>query len=438
MRREDAIDLAEGLDGDEHVWVDCKEDYYIKGTEYLEAEFVKDVQSLANALCDRDKRYLLIGVDDGGDIVGVDSEADDDSVDQRHILSFEADDLQDIVDARLSRAPQLSLSTFEKDGNRFAVLGVEGVEKPPIVTTSTLIDDSGNTHLTENEIWVRKSSGKKEADKDELETLIEHRVDQVRDSLMSGIRRVVELDPDTIAAVGDLEPREGVEADITFEVDEEGDYTVNSRLTGRTFNSLQTEVDSDLAKRERNPNHFIDKADLMRYYANSDEVPEDVEAISLYAESALNEWLPGTFWLSKLDVSEHRDFLKSVPDENPVRNTVCKSLLIADMEEAFEEYVSSSSSMRSPRFDQRAYRRLFDSPLEERFNKVCGQHSKIEYAGLSIELEYDTIDRDSITENIGKIARKWLECDSDNQRSKLKYAIKDLELMLAVETLGES
>lgn len=436
MDRERALETLQELEGDEHEWVDYKEDYYIKGAAYLEAEFVKDVQALANALTTRNERYLFIGVDDGGSVVGVDGDATERSASTRHVLSFEEDDLQEILDSRLSPGPRISLHTYEEDGDQFAVLVVRRVDKPPCVTTSTLTDDSGDPKLRENEIWIRKASGKKEVNRDEIENLIEYRIDQVRDSLMRGIRRVVELDPDTIAAVGDLQPQEGVEADITFAVDEEGDYTVNSRLTDRTFHSLKSEVDADLGKRDKNESYYIDIHDLMRYYASHDEVPKDRDAVQILAESALYNWLPGTFWLAELDRDDHISFLQSVPDENPIRNTVCKCLVIAGERETFEDYVSNSTSMRSPRFTVRDYRNLFDESMEEKYSALHSQHPRIQHGDVNLSLDFDSLDSDTIHENIPKIAREWQGCSDDTQRSRLKYAIKDLEIALATEVLA--
>jgi len=438
MNQERALELLEELNGDEHEWVDYKEDYYIKGAAYLEGEFVRDLQALANALTSRDERYLFIGCDNEGNVIGVDGDAGDQNSEPRHVLSFEEDDLQEIIDARLTPGPRISLHTFQEDGDQFVVLVVRRVKKPPCVTTSQLIDDDGDTKLRENELWIRKASGKKEANRDELENLIEYRIDQVRDSLMKGIRRVVELDPDTIAAVGDLQPQEGVEADITFEVDKEGDYTVNSRLTDRTFHSLKSEVDADLGKRDKNESYYVDIHDLMRYYANHAEVPKDPDAIQILAESALYNWLPGTFWLAELETDEHREFLCSVPDENPIRNTVCKSLVLAGEQDAFDDYISNSSSMRYPRFRVRDYRDLFDQSLQERYSELRSQHPRIRHGAVDLNMDYAALDGDTIGENIPKIAAEWIDCGDDSTRSRLKYVIKDLELVLTAELLGPS
>jgi len=116
MKKEQAIKLVEELDGDEHEWIDYKQDYYVKGTAHIESEFVRDIQSLANALTNRDERYLFIGIDNDGNLIGVDNDATDKENHPRHILSFEEDDLQEIIDARLSPGPRVSLHTFKEGG----------------------------------------------------------------------------------------------------------------------------------------------------------------------------------------------------------------------------------------------------------------------------------------------------------------------------------
>jgi hypothetical protein len=431
MNKEEALELIDELGGDEQAWVDLKSDYYIKGNPYLEAEFVKDVQSLANILDARKDRYLLIGCDEDDGVVGVSEEADNTDAESRHILSFEADDLQDIIDSRLSPGPQLSLYTFNEDGLRFAVLVVNRIKKPPCVTTSKLEDvDDGSVELRENEIWVRKSSGKKEVDRDEFESIVEYRLKQERASLMRGIRRVVELDPESIATIGDLEPNEKAEADITFSIDEEGDYTVSSEVTRDSFTKLSHDLEADIHRRESNPGHYTSLFDLMRYYAGYDKLRLDDDAVRLLAESALKNWIPGILWLDQVEPDQATEVIQSVPDEHSIRTTVCKVLVLLGDRETFDHYLSESHSISNPRFDADNYREQFGQSADSQLEAIGKILDRVEYDDFELEMDYESFDDDELRTLISKVASVWLECGDDDTCKDLKYALVNLELAL--------
>jgi hypothetical protein len=435
MDKDEALRLLSELGGDEHVWVDLKSDYYIKGSPYLEAEFVKDIQSMANAIDEREERYLLIGCDEEEGVVGVPDGAEDESSETRHILSFDEDDLQEIIDSRLSPGPQISLHTFENEGLTFGVLVITRIEKPPCITTSKLEDvDAGNVELRENEIWMRKASGKKEVDRDEFQTIVDYRIDQERESLMRGIRRVVELDPDSIATIGELEPNEKAEADITFSIDDEGDYTVSSEVTRDSFTELSHDLEADIHRRNSNPKHYTSLYDLMRYYSGYDQLDLDKDAIRLLTESALKHWIPGVLWLTYTDLDEAQEILRSVPDEHSIRTTVCKLLIIIGDGETFDRYLSESSSISNPRFDAANYREQIDKSAASQLNALGKNLDRVEYRDFELELDFESLDQDELRELISEVASIWLECDDDDGRTDLKYALVNLELALCIET----
>lgn len=437
MDEEEALELISRLGGDEHSWVDFKSDYYIKGSAYLEAEFVKDIQSLANVLDDREDRYLLIGCDEEEGVVGVPADAEDESTDTRHILSFEEDDLQEIIDSRLRPGPQISLHTFEEDESEFAVLVVDRIGKPPCVTTSKLEnEENDSTELRENEIWLRKASGKKEVDREEFESIFEYRLEQERESLMSGIRRVVELDPESIATIGDLEPNEKAEADITFSIDEEGDYTVSSEVTRDSFTKLSHELEADIHRRQSNPEHYTDLFDLMRYYDGYENFSLDDEAVRLLTESALKNWIPGVLWLDQYGEEQVIDILQSVPDVHSIRTTVCKLLVIAGDDETFNRYLSDSSSITNPRFDVEKYRGQFGCSAESQIRELGKNIDQVQYGNFEVELNnYESFDDDDLRDLISQVAGVWLDCNDEEVRKDLKYALVDLELALATRIL---
>lgn len=437
MNKEDALELISSLWGDEHNWVDFKSDYYIKGSAYLEAEFVKDIQSLANALDQREERYLLIGCEEEEGVVGVTEDAENKSTDTRHILSFEEDDLQEIIDSRLRPGPQISLHTFEEGGAKFAVLTVSRIDKPPCVTTSKLEhNDNDSIELRENEMWLRKASSKKEVDREEFESIFEYRLEQERESLMRGIRRVVELDPESIATIGDLEPNEKAEADITFSIDEEGDYTVSSEVTRDSFTKLSHDLEADIHRRQSNPEHYTSLYDLMRYYTGYEKLSLDDEAVRLLTESGLKNWIPGVLWLDQAEKEQAMDILQSVPDVHSIRTTLCKLLVIAGDEETFDQYFSDSNSITNPRFDVDKYREQIGRSANSQITALGKIMNQVQYDDFESELnEYESFDDDELRVRISQVAEKWLDCDDENVQKDLKYALVNLELVLATRIL---
>lgn len=433
MDKESALDLIDRLGGDEQVWVDYKEDYYIQGNPYEEAEFRKDVQALANAETNEDHRYLLIGCNEEDGLVGVSDDATDDQAERRHILSFDADDLQEKLDGSLQPSPQISLHTYQENGNSFAVLVVEKVDRIPCVSTSTF-GSNGDIFIREGDIWIRKSSGKRRADPDDVENLIQRRIIQQRDFILEGIRRVVAMDPETIAEIGSLRPNEAGEADITFEIGEEGDYTVSGDVFRREFSGLEEELDADIGKRRVNDQYFVDIQSLMRYYTQL-SIPSDEEAARLLAESAMRQWLPGVYWLLGIDHDQRMSILRSVPDQNAVRHTACKTLVIAGDSDTFDQYIDQSDSIRHPRFSRTNYEGLLEETVDDRLSELYSIASPIDIGGDTVEAAEVAREVGLIKEYIPEVAQLWLESTSRKDLKTHKYSLVNLELKLAAEVL---
>lgn len=432
MNREEVLDLVESLGGDEHSWVDYKEDYYIKGNPYLQFEFLKDIQSLANAIHDEEERYLLIGCDEETGVVGVSNDAFDENDEKRHILSFEEDDLQEQVDGSLTPSPKLSLHTYQQDGDDFGVLVVREPDNPPSVSTSQ-ITSSGDTLFEEGEIWVRKASGKKRAEHEDIENIIQNRIRNEREFILEGIRRVVELDPDTVSDIGKLQPKEEAEADITFEVDEEGDYRVSGEVFRREFGTLQEEVDADIAKRKKNPDYTLDLRTLMRYYSEL-EIPEDEKAVKLLTHSSLSQWLQGIYWISENNETTIEEVFEASPDDNPSIHSLCKNYVVMGEKDKLNKCIKDSRSVTHPRFNTTKYRSLCEQKKRDRVANIISHRSEVEIEGESIDTR-EQIDSERARELIPKMADKWLSSSDPDSKKDYKYAIRNLELWLGLDVL---
>jgi hypothetical protein len=252
---------------------------------------------------------------------------------------------------------------------------------------------------------------------------------------MRGIRRVVELDPESIATIGDLEPNEKAEADITFSIDEEGDYTVSSEVTRDSFTKLSHDLEADIHRRDSNPEHYTTLYDLMRYYAGYEDLSLDEEAIRLLTESALKNWIPGVLWLDQAEEDQVANILQNVPDKHSIRTTVCKLLVLTGDRETFDRYLSESSSISNPRFDAERYRKQIGRSADSQLSVLGKLLEQVDYEDFELELDYGSFDNDDLRDSISEVASVWLECDDDDTRKDLKYALVNLELALGTRIL---
>lgn len=432
MNHTDAIELIEELDGDEHSWVDYKSDYYVDGNPHLKVEFLKDVLALANATHDEVERYILIGCDEEEGIVGVSEDASEESEDERHILEFDEDDLQEKVDGWMTPSPRLELHTYDEGGDTFSILVVNEPDNPPSIST-THISNNGDNLIEEGEIWVRGSSGKHRVTHETLENIIQKRITDEREFILEGVRRVVGMGPDAVADIGKLQPSEKAEADITFEISPEGDYEVSGDVFRRNFGSLQEEIDADVAKSRVTSGYSVDLQTLMRYYANVESL-DDAEVAELLTHSSLTEWLQGTYWMQNITPDTRKEILEGTPDNSAARHSACKNLLISGEKDTFDEFISNSESINYPKFNVSKYRRLFDRGKQSRVEEILTNQSPVTVDGEEIDTR-DEIDAESAREFIPKIAEKWLEASDDSQKKDYKYTLRNLELWLALDLL---
>lgn len=434
MDKEEAVKEIKELSGDEHTWVDFKQDYHVSGNDAVKAEFIKDIQSLANAQTPRSERYLFIGCSEEDGIVGVDGAAYDKDRDIRHILSYDADDLQDIVDGSLEPSPVIELYRYEHNQSNFAALIIRNHKSsPPVVSTSSYYMD-GDPMLRSGDIIVRKSSGKKKAEREDIERLIRQRLDERREYVLEGIKRMVALDPDTVTKIGKLEPSDAASADISFEISPDGDYTVEAKEFNREFGSIDRELEFEIGKRRENSGYYIRLSDLKRYYSDVTP-PKDIEAVSLLAESAMDNYLPGIYWCVNMPTDEIAEVVESLPDNHSMRQTACKTLLILGEQEQFETYVDQNFDKENPGFDVRGYRSAFSGDIMTRLDKTLSTQS------TEIEVRDKTIDctelrgQEKILDDITDIASAWR--DQSSKDKKYKYAVRNLELVLLSSIVEE-
>lgn len=288
MDKIEAEAMLSDLGGDEHAWVDFKEDYFIGGIAQKRAEFVRDIASLANTRTDSDEHYLFIGVNDDGTIVGISPNSETYSGSgPRHIFSYDGSDIQEVIDSKLNPAPTLSWHTFDYNGDTFGVLVVEPLAAPPAVTTQHINDSSGNRLLHKGLVFIRKGSGKMIAGREELEAIIGFRIRQQREEILDGIHKAVELGPEWIDRLeGTFEEVPGIPL-ATAEDSEEADMDVAQRITREPASTLDEQLNEDIARWKGRGDDFVDAGPLWEYYAGFEELRLDEVALRFLTQSAL-------------------------------------------------------------------------------------------------------------------------------------------------------
>lgn len=162
MDTSQALSLIKEVESDHHVWVDFNEDYYIGGLAEKKAEFVRDICSLASTITGKEKHYIVVGVDDGGEIVGTCSGSSTyHGSGPRHICSYDTTEIQDFAEKHIEPAPKITWTTYEINGYVCGLLTVDPLEAPPAVTKHDLYDDGGDKVLSKGLVFVRNRSGRR-------------------------------------------------------------------------------------------------------------------------------------------------------------------------------------------------------------------------------------------------------------------------------------
>lgn len=342
MDKDDILQLAEGLSGDEHSWVDLKEDYDIGGIEKCRAEFAKDVSSLANAPVEREKRFILVGFDDDGNLVGINqSRMEYRGQGPRHIFSFDESDFQQSLDSLLDPIPDVSWHTFQEDGENFGALIISPPNNPPSVIEKDLYDGSNNQLLHKGRIYIRKGSSKAIALNPDINKIVDRRVQQRRDEILDGIHRAVEVGPEAISRFGGMIKSEDDEG-VPITIEDDAEYAFQERVSREPSSNLDSLLNGDIVRWKDRQDDFIEAKPLWEYYARFDELTLDEEALYFLTQSSIKNELMGFFWLEKAD--DPVNVLLETEDNHHRTVEAAKALTLLGDEENLNKLIKDSSS----------------------------------------------------------------------------------------------
>jgi len=442
MKKGEAIDLINQLRGDEHAWVDFKLDYEIGGLASKTAEFIKDVSSLSNTLTDQKEHYIIIGVNDDGDLEGISSDSEEyDGEGPRHIFSYDESDIQEIVDENLAKSPTISWHTFEEDGKTFGILVIKPLSDPPAVTVQDINDDYGNQVLHKGLIFVRKGSGKKIAEREDLDDLIKYRIKQQREQILDGIHKSIALGPEWIDRIGAALPDDPNVPLTTAENPDEADVEVTQRVTREPASTLDEQLNEDISQWKYRGDDFIEPKPMWEYYANPTDITHDDLALEFLTQSAIKNSQLGVFWLIKADIDTQRDIILSTPDHYHRMERAAKVLLLMNDEDCFDKLMEKCSS--DPNIGElRVCKRKIGNTLRDRvrFLRESEGSYNIKHGSLNAEINPSNMGSAEIQDNIIKISNELFNIRNDfdrrdlwGKKEKFRNVIWDLEVALGAE-----
>ena len=338
--RSEVINLIEQLAGDEHDWVDLKQDYYIDNPDIKKADFVKDVVAMANTITDKDTHYIFIGVEDeSGSLVGV-SDDFNKSSGARHIIGEDESNIQEILNEYLSPKPNVSLYKFIDEDPKFGLLSISPIEKKPCMIQKS-IQFNGEIKLQKGLIYFRDGSSNTIASRSDIERIIDQRVENRREEILEGIRKATEIGPEAVASVGDIVYEE--EGDVAVEVGEQGDFVMEERLSREPVPDIDDRLTIAIKQWATEESVQIDSTSLWEYYSSVTEISIDKESILFLTKASIENGVFGGFWLSYTDIENARNILHSIEGGYHKQEKVSKILCASGDCEGLESYYGENS-----------------------------------------------------------------------------------------------
>ena len=451
MDHEEAKEILSEVDGDEHAWIDFKTDYEIGGIKSKKAEFIKDVASLSNTLTDRSLHYIFVGVDDDGTVVGITEGRESYRGEgPRHIFSYDESDIQEAIDSNLDPAPVISWHKFNSSDPTFACLTVEPLDTPPTLTRKTIKSSAGNIVLQKGLIYLRKGSGKKIAEKEDIERIVEYRINKQRDQILDGIHKAIEIGPEWIDRIGtNLSDSDNVPL-ATAEEPENADIQVTERLTREPASTLDEQLNEDIARWRGRGDDYIDKRALYEYYSQPTELKLDDLAIKFLTHSALKNDLLGTFWLERTKRPHQSDIIRNTPKKYHRIERAAKVCLIMNDRDSYDELIETSGHSNDYGDLRVCNQKLGNTVDDRRRYLLDDDHSgyySLKHRDYKKEIVIKDLTNGEIREIIPQISNELVDLHDHytsnrlfNRYHKFHDALSDLEAELGLRTMttGES
>jgi hypothetical protein len=411
MEKEGALELIDRLGGDEHSWVDYKEDYEVGGINSKKAEFLKDIASMANTLTDKDAHYILVGVNDGGNLVGIsDGREEYRGAGPRHIYSFDGASLQQTVDSNLAPGPEIDWFTFEMGSDKFGVLEIEPLDNPPCVTIQN-VDENDERCLHKGVIYTRKSSGKKVAGREEIQNIIEYRISKQRDQILEGVNKAVQIGPEWIDRLSQALPDEGG-VPVAGTSPEEADIEVTQRLTREPATSLDEQLNEDIAQWKYRGDDFVGAKPLWEYYSSPNELNLDNTAIKFLTQASIKNHVLGGFWLAEADPRNHAEILIGNNLSHHRAERAAATFLLLDSREGFDKLMEKSRTNANYGFLMNC-KRKFGNTISDRLNFILkDKEYNLQHETWRDSFDVRDFDPDEIRVKVPDVAEQLVDIQS--------------------------
>lgn len=437
----EAIDLINKLSGDEHDWVDMKENYYVLGLENKKADFIKDVAAMANTTTDQDSHYIIIGVEDeSGDLVGISSEFNSES-DPRHILGVDEADLQQVLTEYVSPTPNVTLHKFIENSPKFGVLSISQIRKKPCVIQKSIYF-RGDKKLQRGLIYLRSGSSNIIALRSDIEQIIDERVQNRREEILEGIRKATEIGPEAVASIGDIVHEEG-EGEISVEVGEEGDFVMEERFSREPLSDLDNRLTLDMKRWATTSTITIDEGTLWEYYSTPDQLSIDEESVLFLTRASLDIGTYGAFWLTYTDISTIRDILLSASGSYHQDKTISEVFVALGDQKGLEMFYNNISTNTNIN----PFPGYLDDCSKNPDNRldciISNTIHEIEYREWRTSLEVKSMDKDDLRQVIRTLASHMQELKEKSsgfdewhqKKEDFRDALKDAEITLLVRNI---
>ncbi len=439
MNKQEALDLIDELSGDELAWVDFKEDYEVGGIAKKKAEFIKDVCSLSNTLVEKEERYIIVGCDDDGELVGYDEEREEYRGDgPRHIISYDESDIQEWITDNLEPAPVIEFRTFRTDQIPFGVLTVLPVDAPPSIIKQDLFDSNNTQYLHKGRFYIRRGSGKEIGSHEDLERILQNRISSRREEILDGVEKAIHLGPEFIERLSSGTTDSGIEISES----EDSDLEVKQRLTRQPASTLDQELNEDIASKYRSRG-FTGAIPTWRYYESPNSLSTDKEACEYLYNCGLKHNVLGTLWLTELTEDLAVSLIPEIPEDRQRGELAAKIATLRGDEELLEQI---EDQMRyGPSTETREYHDIIDNNVNNRINHLrFSSKYDIGYADYNDSFTLRKLSARECKEKISQIAEQLQKIEEKlstdrnfrGRRDKFREAIHDLELQLAKETWG--
>lgn len=321
MLRGEIKNLISHLSGDEHTWIDLKEDYSIDYARdnSAKSDFIQDIAALANTVgvearldlryLDDNERYILVGVNDDGDPVG----ANEHLGEYTSILTVDPSVPQNIIADYLFPTPDVQIHKYDDQEPYFVLLIVSVTQSPPVTIQRNL------ENLREGDVYVRDGDRNRPATREDYEQFINFHLDKEREYVTEGLRQMVGIDIDYLRDLGRVEIDDESEDDPVVPVrpGDEGPTVQSSLRSPIDITSLTRELNADITKWRCRSNYSSSLEGLYEYYTNSGSIEPSIEKLAFLAQCAWRHAHIGAYWVGQM---EDLDFFIEMLDRIDLRS----------------------------------------------------------------------------------------------------------------------